>query len=48
MLDAYNRHHNLVLRPDDFWSAIMIQFGFYVVGNSEELRDRLVDFKGKK
>ena len=48
VLDAYNNHHNLVLRPDDFWSAIMIQFGFYVTGNSEALRDRLVDFSGKQ
>ena len=47
-IEAYNQHHNLVLRPDDFWSAIMIQFGFYVTGNSEALRDRLVDFQGKQ
>ena len=48
VLEAYNEHHNLVLRPDDFWTAIIIQFGFYVTGNSEALRDRLVSFEGKK
>ena len=48
VLEAYNEHYNLVLRPDDFWTAIMIQFGFYVTGNSEALRDRLVSFEGKQ
>jgi hypothetical protein len=41
---AYNEHHNLILRPDDFWQAILTQFGFYVTGNAEQLRDRFVDF----
>ena len=45
---AYNTHHNLILRPDDVWQAILTQFSFYVTGHPEELRDRFVDFKGKK
>lgn len=45
---AYNTHHNLILRPDDVWQAILTQFSFYVTGHAEELRDRFVDFKGKK
>eukprot|EP01112_Ceratiomyxa_fruticulosa_P004267 TRINITY_DN1473_c0_g1_i11.p1 TRINITY_DN1473_c0_g1~~TRINITY_DN1473_c0_g1_i11.p1 ORF type:complete len:363 (+),score=87.42 TRINITY_DN1473_c0_g1_i11:894-1982(+) len=45
---AYANHHNLVIRPDDVWIAIMTQFSFYVNANSEALRDIFVDFKGKK
>ena len=47
ILEAYSYHHDLVLRPDNFWQAILTQFGFYLLGNAEELRDRLVDFQGK-
>lgn len=47
-VQAYNRHHNLVLRPDDIWLAIMVQFGLYVNGNAEELRSTLVKHDGKK
>jgi len=45
---AYNTHHNLVLRPDDVWQAILTQFSFYVNANAEDLRDAFVDFEGKK
>ncbi len=45
---AYNNHHNLVLRPDDFWIAILTQFSFYVNARSEMLRNKLVDFHGTK
>ena len=44
---AYNKHHDLVWRPDDVWQAILTQFSLYVTHNSEKLRDRFVDFKGK-
>ena len=27
---AYNKHHILVLRPDDVWLAILVQFNFFV------------------
>ena len=47
ILEAYSYHHDLVLRPDNFWQAILTQFGFYMLGNAEELRDRIVDFQGK-
>lgn len=46
--NAYNTHHELVLRPDDVWQAINTQFSFYVNKNAEELRDIFVDFQGKK
>ena len=45
---AYNKHHNLILRPDDVWQAILTQFSFYVNSKAELLRDKFVDFKGKK
>ena len=45
---AYNQHHDLVWRPDDVWQAILTQFSLYVTKNSEALRDKFVDFKGKK
>ncbi len=48
VLDAYNDHHNLILRPDDVWQAILTQFSFYVNANAEALRDNFVDFQGKK
>ena len=45
---AYNQHHNLILRPEDFWTAILTQFSMYVNANAEKLRDTFVDFQGKK
>src|SRR3989338_1310009 len=45
---AYNRHHNLVISPDDVWLAIMTQFSFYLNKNAEELRSKFVYFEGKK
>jgi len=45
---AYSKHHNLVIRPDDVWMAIITQFATYVDQNAEKLRDRFVDFQGKK
>ena len=45
---AYNQHHDLVWRPDDVWQAILTQFSLYVMKNAESLRDKFVDFKGKK
>ncbi|KDO17886.1 hypothetical protein SPRG_16663 [Saprolegnia parasitica CBS 223.65] len=40
VIEAYNKHHDLVLRPDDIWLAILIQFGFF--------RASLVKHEGKK
>lgn len=48
VLNAYNRHHNLVLRPDDVWQAVLAQFNFYIKARAEELRDKVVDFQGQK
>ena len=48
VLDAYNRHHALVLRPDDVWLAIIVQFSFFVNKNAEQLRGRFVAHEGKQ
>jgi len=48
VLRAYNYHHNLILRPDDFWVAILTQLSFYVNARAEQLRDKFVDFQEKK
>ncbi|KAF9525534.1 hypothetical protein CPB83DRAFT_818495 [Crepidotus variabilis] len=48
VIDAYNRHHHLSLRPDDVWMAILNQFNFYVNAHSEELRSSFVQHAGKK
>ncbi|EFC44600.1 predicted protein, partial [Naegleria gruberi] len=45
---SYSNHHNLIIKPDDVWLAISTQFSNYVNGKSEELREKFVDFKGKK
>jgi hypothetical protein len=48
VVESYNHHHNLVIRPDDIWTAIIIQFSFYVNANAEEFRNKFVNFEGKK
>ncbi len=37
-IQAYNEHHNLVIRPDDVWLAILTQFSIYVNAHPQELR----------
>lgn len=48
VLLAYNKHHHLVIRPDDVWIAILSQLNFYINTHSEELRDKFVAHEGKK
>jgi len=48
ILLAYNSHHNLVIRPDDVWIAIVSQLNFYINAHAEELRDKFVSHNGKK
>jgi hypothetical protein len=48
MLTAYLQHNHLVLRPDDIWFAILVQFSFYVNGHAEDLRSLFVSHAGKK
>jgi len=48
LFKVYNDHHELVLRPDDFWQAINVQFSYYVNANGEALRDHFVNHEGQK
>ncbi|THU90809.1 hypothetical protein K435DRAFT_968487 [Dendrothele bispora CBS 962.96] len=48
IVDAYNRHHALSLRPDDVWICILTQFNFFVNANTEALRSIFVSHEGKK
>jgi hypothetical protein len=48
LINCYNNHNNLIIRPDDIWIAILTQFSRYVNTNSEELRYKFVNFNGKK
>ena len=46
--EAYNHHYDLVLRPDNVWLAILIQFASYVQCNAEDLRKVFVNHDGKQ
>jgi len=47
-IEAYNEHHNLVLRPDDIWIAILTQLSAYVNANAEQLRSKFVSHDGQQ
>lgn len=48
IITAYSNHIPLVLRADDFWFAILCNFGKYIEKNAEELRDLFVEHEGQK
>ncbi|KAG8820173.1 hypothetical protein FRC17_010234 [Serendipita sp. 399] len=48
VMESYNSHHHLIIRPDDIWCAILNQFNFYVNANAESLRSKFVAHEGKK
>lgn len=48
ILRAFQQDLHLVLRPDDVWLAILIQFSLFVNGNSEDLRHTIVRHQGKE
>lgn len=45
---GYQQHHNVIIRPDDIWTAIQIQFSLYVNSRAEALRHSFVNFDGKE
>lgn len=47
-VEAYNNHHNLELRPEDIWFAILSQIGLYINRHAEELRGKFVAHEEKK
>jgi hypothetical protein len=48
IISAYNKHHNLIIRPDDVWITILTQFNFYVNADAELLRASFVAHEGKQ
>ncbi|KAM6504113.1 protein of unknown function (DUF4419) domain containing protein [Amanita muscaria] len=48
VIEAYNGHRALIIRPDDVWLAILVQFNFFVNGNAELLRKHFVSHEGKE
>jgi hypothetical protein len=48
LMQAYNKHQNIVIRPDDIWLAILTQFNMYVNQNVEELRSKFVAHDGER
>jgi hypothetical protein len=48
VLRAYNQHHNLIIRPDDVWIAIISQLSFHINANAEALRNKFVAHEGKE
>ena len=50
IVNAYNQHHALVLRPDDIWLCILTQFNLFVngEGRAEQLRSVFVAHEGKE
>jgi hypothetical protein len=48
IIRAFQQDLHLVLRPDDMWLAIMVQFSSYINGHAEEMRHFFVTHKGKK
>ncbi|KAF8170291.1 hypothetical protein K438DRAFT_1614081, partial [Mycena galopus ATCC 62051] len=47
-LTAYNKHHALIIRPDDVWLTILCQFNFFVNAHAETLRASFVQHEGKQ
>lgn len=48
IIRAFQQDLHLVLRPDDMWLAIMVQFSAYVNGHAEDLRHLFVSHEGQK
>lgn len=48
MFMSYSEHIPLLLRPDDLWIAILVNFGRYVFNHAEQVRDMFVNHQDKK
>jgi hypothetical protein len=47
-LDAWARHQQLVLRPDEVWFEILVQLNFFMKAHAEDVRDIFVSHQGKE
>ncbi|EDR07352.1 uncharacterized protein LACBIDRAFT_327783 [Laccaria bicolor S238N-H82] len=48
VVEAYNNHRCLIIRPDDVWAAILVQLSFYINAHGEKFRSVFVSHEGKK
>ncbi|TAQ87772.1 hypothetical protein B7494_g3927 [Chlorociboria aeruginascens] len=48
VVEAYSKHFNLIIRPDDVWFSILTQLSLYIDANAEETRDMFVDYEGQR
>jgi len=48
VLEAYGKHHHLILRPEDVWFAVLTQLNWYINGHAEELRNYFVQHKAQE
>ncbi|TDL14641.1 hypothetical protein BD410DRAFT_823196 [Rickenella mellea] len=48
VVEAYNAHHNLIIRPDDVWISILGQLNFYINAHTGDLRSKFVSHDGQK
>jgi hypothetical protein len=48
VIRAFNQDLHLVIRPNDVWQAIVLQFSFFVNGNAESLWKIFVAHEGKR
>ncbi|KAF9220133.1 hypothetical protein BS17DRAFT_787946 [Gyrodon lividus] len=46
VIEAYNNNRGLIIRPDDVWLAILVQFSFFVHSSAEALRGIFVGHEG--
>ncbi len=50
VIKAWYNHHHLIIRPDDIWMALLVQFSFYInhTDRKEKLRHLFVNHKDQK
>ena len=48
VLEAYNHHYDLVIRPDDVWISILCQLSCHINSHAKEVRKHFVSHEGKK
>jgi hypothetical protein len=47
-VQAYSKHHHLVLRPEDIWFSILVQTNLYINVHAEDLRAMFVAHEGMR
>ena len=47
-IKSYSHHHNLIIRPEDVWFAILSQLNLFMKLNAEKVRSFFVAHQGQK